>query len=277
MTFQKKIEIIIERNNSLVCVGLDTDTAKIPEKYKSEKYPQFAYNKYIVDQTHDIVCAYKPNSAFYEARGAEGIAELKMTCDYIRKKHPDIPIILDAKRADIGSTNAGYVTYAYDYLCADAITLHPYLGHGAMQPFLDRKDKGCIILCKTSNEGSGELQNIVVHLGGLKSVQQSKELRLYKYVAREVVEKWNSNGNCLLVVGATYPEELTNVRKIVGDMIILVPGIGAQGGDIKKTVRAGLNSTGAGMIINSARAIIFSDSPRASTLSLRKEINKFRL
>lgn len=261
MTFQQKLDSVVAKNNSLVCVGLDSDVKKLPRHFEDEKYSQFAFNKAIIDATHDLVCAYKPNSAFYEARGAGGIEELKMTCDYLHKNYPEIPLILDAKRGDIGSTNEGYVTYAFDYLGVDAITLHPYLGRDALQPFLDRKDKGCIILCKTSNPGAGEFQDV-----GL----------LYQCVARNVVKTWNGNGNCMLVVGATYPEELAAVRRIVGDMTLLVPGIGSQGGDIEKTVKAGQNAKGAGMIINSSRSIIFARDPTGQTQMLRDQINTYR-
>ena len=249
MTFAQKLDNIVDKNNSLLCVGLDSN------------FPQFAFNKHIIDLTHDLVCAYKPNSAFYEARGADGVAELKMTCDYIREHHPDIVIILDAKRGDIGSTNEGYVQFVYQYLQADAVTLHPYLGREALQPFLDQKEKGCIILCRTSNSGAGEFQD----LGNL-----------YKTVAKSVVTSWNTNGNCMLVVGATYPKELAEIRKIVGDMTLLVPGIGAQGGDVEKTVKAGLNAQGKGMMINSSRGIIFSKDPRQEAEKLRDEINRYR-
>lgn len=268
-TFQQKLNALVVKNNSLVCVGLDSDVRKLPKHLESVTYPQFVFNKAIIDSTYDIVCAYKPNSAYYEARGADGIAELKMTCDYLNMTYPEIPIILDAKRGDIGSTNEGYVAYAFDYLGVDAITLHPYLGREAMQPFLDRKDKGYIILCRTSNPGAGEFQDIVT----------SGEA-IYKVVARNVVREWNANGNCLLVVGATYPEELAEVRKIAGDMTFLVPGIGAQGGDVEKTVKAGLNSKKSGMIINSSRGIIFAsgypdftDKAREKAQKLRKIIN----
>lgn len=220
---------------------------------------QFTFNKTIIDATQDLVCAYKPNSAFYEARGAQGITELKMTCDYLREAYPDIPIILDAKRGDIGSTNEGYVAYAFDYLGVDAITLHPYLGCEALQPFLARKDKGCIILCRTSNPGATEFQDA-----------------LYRTVAEHVVHEWNTNGNCLLVVGAPYPEELAIVRRIVGDMILLVPGIGTQGGDVEKTVKAGRNAKGSGMIINASRSIILSENAREEARIVRDEINNYR-
>lgn len=273
MDFREKLDKIVKKNNSLLCVGLDSDIGKIPSHLKREKYPLFTFNKAIIDETHDLVCAYKPNSAFYEAEGAFGITQLKMTCDYLEEKYPEIVIILDAKRGDIGSTNEGYVKFIFDYLGFDAVTLHPYLGKEAIQPFLDRRDRGCIILCRTSNPGAGELQDL-----------QTGGETLYKVIAKKVVEKWNGNNNCLLVVGATYPEELAEVRKIAGDMTFLVPGIGAQGGDVEKTVEAGLNSRGAGMIINSSRGIIFASSgrdfarkAREEAEKLRDEINKYRM
>lgn len=256
-----------------MCVGLDSDWEKLPEIVKKEEYPQFAFNKAIIDATHDLVSAYKPNSAFYEYLGSEGVRQLKLTCDYVNETYPEIPIVLDAKRADIGSTNKGYVSYAFDYLRVDAITLHPYLGKEALQPFFDRKDKGLIILCRTSNPGAGEFQD-------LETVGEP----LYIKVAKQVVTEWNTNRNCLMVIGATYPKELAVVRKIAGEMTFLVPGIGAQGGDIEKTVKAGLNSKKAGMIINSSRGIIFASSgsdfaekARKETEKLRKRINTYRM
>lgn len=273
MGFQQKLDTTVGKNNSLVCVGLDSDMKKLPKHLASEKYPQFSFNQAIIDVTHDLVCAYKPNSAFYEARGAKGIEELKMTCDYLHKRYPEIPIILDAKRGDIGSTNEGYVTYAFDYLGVDAITLHPYLGREALQPFFDRKDKGCIILCKISNSGAGEVQDLPV---------EGKPL--YQTIAQKVVSEWNTHGNCMLVIGAPYPEELTIVRRIVGDMIILVPGIGTQGGNLEKTVKAGINSKGAGMIINASRSVIFASSgidfaqkAQLEAVQLRLAINASRV
>ncbi len=272
MAFQQKYDAVVAKNNSLVCVGLDSDLKKLPDVVKNDNFPQFAFNKAIIDATHDLVCAYKPNSAYYEAYGSEGIRALKMTFDYIRQTYPDIVTILDAKRADIGSTNEGYVTYAFDYLGADAITLHPYLGSEAIQPFLDRVDKGCIILCRTSNPGAGEFQDLIVNGDAL-----------YKVLARKVVTDWNKNNNCLMVIGATYPDELAQVRAISPEMVFLVPGVGAQGGDIEKTVKAGLNSKKAGMIINSSRGIIFASKERdfaqkarEEAEKLKNEINKFR-
>ena len=245
MNFQEKLDAIIKKNNSLVCVGLDQG--------------EFEFNKKIIDQTYDLVCVYKPNTAFYEARGADGVKDLKKTCDYLTQQYPEIAIIIDAKRGDIGNTNEAYAKYVFDYLGGDAVTIQPYLGLEANQPFLDRKDKGIIILCKTSNPGSGEFQD-----------------GLWEKVATNVAKNWNKNNNCLLVVGATFPEELKKVRKIVGEMTLLVPGVGAQGGDVEKTVKAGLNLTKAGMIINSSRGIIFSENPRVEAQKLRDEINKYR-
>lgn len=257
----------MQKNDSFLCVGLDSDVRKLPKHLVREKYPQFAFNKAIIDGTHDLVCAYKSNSAFYEARGADGIRELKMTCDYLHASYHEVPIILDAKRGDIGSTNEGYVSYAFDYLSVDAITLHPYLGREALQPFFDRKDKGCIILCKTSNRGAGEFQDLVL---------TKKGKPLYQIIAEKVANDWNTNGNCLLVVGAPYPEELAIVRRIVGDMTLLVPGIGTQGGNLEKTMKAGVNSKGAGIIINASRSIIFSDDPQMMARQLRDKINSCR-
>lgn len=272
MTFQKKLNVVIKKNNSLVCVGLDSDYTKIPQHLKHRKNPIFEFNKTIIDVTADFVCAYKLNSAFYEAEGLSGLLQLKFTIHYLQKKYPQIPIILDAKRGDVGSSNIGYVKFAFDFLGVDAVTLHPYLGKEALLPFLERKDKGCIILCRTSNPGAGELQDIKV-----------KGVSIYRYIATRVAKKWNKNNNCMLVVGATYPKELAEVRKIVGDMTFLVPGIGAQGGTLEKTVKAGLNSKKAGMIINSSRGIIFASSgkdfaekAREETVKLRDIINHYR-
>lgn len=273
MTFQQKLDAIIQKNNSLVCVGLDSDFEKLPEFIKSQEHPQFVFNKTIIDNTHDLVLAYKLNSAFYEALGDRGVTELKKTCDYLRETYPEIPIILDAKRADIGNTNEGYIKYCFDYVQADAVTLQPYLGGEALQPFLALVDKGIIILCKTSNPGSGEFQDSLIN-----------GEQLYKYVCKKVVNSWNTNKNCLLVVGATYPEEMAEIRSIAGDMTFLVPGIGAQGGDIEKTIKAGLNSQKAGLIIHSARGIIFASNgedfakkAREETKKLQTEINTYRM
>jgi orotidine 5'-phosphate decarboxylase subfamily 2 len=265
MTFQQKLNAIIEKNNSLLCVGLDADIEKLPQQFKDGNYPQFAFNKWIIDETAATVCAFKPNTAFYEARGIRGIEELKLTCDYIRTTFPDVLIILDAKRGDIGNTNTGYVEFVFNYLQADAITLHPYLGAEALKPFFERVDKASIILCKTSNEGSQEFQDLKID-----------NKPLFEVVANKVITEWNQNNNCLLVVGATFPEDMATIRALSDDMTFLVPGIGAQGGDLEKTMKAGLNSAKKGMIINAGRSIIFAADPKKEAEQLQKEINSFR-
>lgn len=272
MFFRSKLDNIVGKNNSLLCVGLDSDIDKIPQFIVQGEHPQSTFNKKIIDATYDYVCAYKPNTAFYESRGKAGIEALKMTCEYLHEKYPDVVLILDAKRADIGNTNEGYAKFAFDYLGADAITLHPYLGKEALKPFLDREDKGLFILCRTSNSGAGELQDL-----------KFDGKPLYQILAEKVVKDWNYNGNCGLVVGATYPSELEIVRRIVKDLPLLIPGIGAQGGDTEKTVKAGVDSNGQNAIINSSRGIIFASAgndfaqiARIEAEKLREEINKYR-
>lgn len=273
MTFIQKLSAVVDKNDSLLCIGLDVDLDKIPATLKNEGTPLFVFNKAIIDATHDLVCAYKPNSAFYEAYGPEGIEQLKQTADYIHQNHPNIPIILDAKRGDIGNTNNGYTSSIFDYLGMDAVTLHPYFGRESLQPFLDREDKGIIILCRSSNPGAGEFQDLI-----------TDGKPVYQHVAKEVVEKWNDKNNCLLMVGATYPEEMKIVRKIAGpEMAFLVPGIGAQGGDIGAAVKAGIGANKKGLIINSARDIIyasggddFAEAARNRATEVRDEINKYR-
>ena len=283
--FRQMLEAQWSRGN-FVCVGLDSKFGKIPESARvggnecaiHEGNTVVAFNRAIVEATKDVVCAYKPNAAFYEAHGAEGIAALQRTIADIHAIAPDVPVILDAKRADIGNTNAGYVQFAFDYLHADAITVHPYLGAEALQPFLERKDKGIIVLCRTSNPDAGEFQDMRVVNKYFTSATP-----LYEMVAIQVATKWNGNNNCGLVVGATYPDELREVRGLVGDMPILIPGIGAQGGDVEKTVMAGKDSRGQGMIINSSRGIIFAskgadfaEAARRETEKLRDLINQYR-
>lgn len=260
-----KLSQRINEVNSLACVGLDSDFNKLPKRFRELKHPQFEFNKWIIEQTHEYALAYKPNSAFYEARGDQGMAELKMTMTYLTQKFPQIFTILDAKRADIGSSNEGYVSSIFDWLGFDAVTLHPYLGQEALEPFLRRKDKVSIILCRTSNPGALELQDLKV---------EGKPL--WQIVAEKVRDDWNANGNCMLVVGATYPEELKIVRELVPEMTFLVPGIGAQGGEIGSVVRAGLTHDNAGLIINSARGVIFAGDPKQAARELRDEINTFR-
>lgn len=275
-TFLSKLEQCWQQD-TLVCVGLDSDYARLPESVRQGKTVEealFAFNREIVDATHDLVCAYKPNAAFYEAQGDGGLRALVRTVQYIRETYSHIPVILDAKRADIGSTNAGYVAAAFDIIGVDAITVHPYLGREALAPFLERKEKGIIVLVKTSNPGADEFQDLPVGEFGLP---------LYQVVARHVAKSWNDNGNCAVVVGATYPKELRRVRAMIGDMPILVPGVGAQGGEVAATVQAGKDSRGWGMIISASRSILFASpdrdfaqAARQATEQLRDDINRYR-
>src|SRR5712692_5495905 len=275
-TFITKLEACWQRDN-FVCVGLDSDYDQLPDAIKAGRPVEdalFHFNREIIDATHDLVCAYKPNAAFYEVQGEAGLRALMNTVNYIREAYPHIPVILDAKRADIGSTNLGYVQSAFDGMGVDAITVHPYLGREALAPFLARKEKGIIVLVKTSNPGSGEFQDLPVGL---------EQEPLYMVVARHVAREWNSNGNCVIVVGATYPEELRRARALVGDMPILIPGIGTQGGEVAATVQAGKDSRGWGMIISASRSIIFASqesdfalAARKATEWLREEINWYR-
>ena len=261
-----------------VCVGLDSDYDKIPEvirkQHSSIEDGIFEFNKAIIEATNDLVCAYKPNTAFYEAYGDEGFRALKRTCDFIHEVASTVPIILDAKRGDIGRTNEMYAKFAFDWLQADAITVSPYLGGAALGPFLDRADRGIIILCKTSNPGSGEFQDMAVHVN-------EESISLFEEIAKNVSRIWNKNGNCALVVGATYPEELRKVRSLAGDMPILIPGIGKQGGDLEKSILFGRDSKKQGIIINSSSGIIFAsnnsdfaEAARQETLRLHEAIKK---
>lgn len=237
--------------NKFVCVGLDKG--------------DFDFDKNIIDQTFDLSCAYKPNIAFYEAKGTTGLEDLKKTIEYIKEKSPDTLVILDAKRGDIGNTNEAYAQTVFDNLGVDAVTVSPYLGQESLQPFLQRADKGIIVLVKTSNPGAGEFQDLI-----------TEGKPLYQVIA-EHVKSWNTNNNLAVVTGATYPEELKKVRDIIGDMPILVPGIGAQGGDLENTFKNGLNSKKQGLIISSSRGIIFAPNPRQATENLHLQIKNIIL
>ncbi len=276
-----------------VCIGLDLMFGLFPEYLKHRKADPdvrlYDFAEGIVEKTCDIALAYKPNIAFYEAYGAAGMAALARIIRFIHDAAPDVPVILDAKRGDIDNTNLGYVHAAFDLFGADAVTVHPYLGGEALLPFLDREEKGIIVLCRTSNKGAGEFQDMRVLLedpeeqaflenaghmsypgGGKQGVAE-----FYRHLAYRVARHWNSCGNCGLVVGATYPDELRQVRQIVGNMPLLIPGIGAQGGDVEATVRNGRDSQGQGMIINSSRGIIYAKDPRAEALRLDGLIRQF--
>lgn len=254
MKFLQKLDQIIAGNKSQLCIGLDPDLSKIDKKLLEKSDPIFEFNKRIIAETFDLVCAYKPNIAFYEAYGIYGIQALMRTMEYIEEKN--IPIILDAKRGDVGHTAAAYAKAAFEVYRADAVTVNPYMGHDSVEPFLNYQDKGIFVLCLTSNIGFKDFQ------------KTGDKEPLYISVAKHVKE-WNHYGNCGLVVGATSPEELKAIRKIVGDMPILIPGVGAQGGDLEASIKYG----GKRSIINVSRNVIYSDNPRLAAKDFRDKIN----
>ena len=269
-SFMSKLQEAWAAHDSLVCVGLDPEIERFPEHIAEEPSPIFQFNKAVIDATHDLVCAYKPQFAHYAAYEAED--QLERTIEYVHRTYPQVPVILDAKRGDIGSTAERYAIEAFERYGADAVTVNPYLGSDALEPFLRHADRGVIILCRTSNKGGADLQDLEV--GGR---------RLFQVVAALAAQRWNARGNCLLVVGATYPQELAQVRDIVGDMPLLVPGVGAQGADVAAAVSAGQDAQGTGLIISSSRAILyasggedFAQAARTATESLRDEINRSR-
>ena len=236
-----------------------------PRASSPSESPQWTFNRHIIDATAEYAAAFKINMAFYESEGADGWRQLERTMAYLRERHPDILRICDAKRADIGNTSAAYARAIFDSLDFDAVTLNPYLGRDALQPFLDYEERACIILCRTSNPGSAEVQNL-----------RLDERPLWQIVAEKVACEWNANGNCMLVASGRNPAEMAQIRAIVGELTLLIPGIGAQGGDAKAVIGAGLNREKAGLIINSSRGIIFADDPARAARSLRDTINMFR-
>lgn len=270
MTFYEKIAAAWAKNNSLVCVGLDPDFNKLPECVKGGKNPLFDFNKAIIDATKDYVCAYKPQAAYYA--GQDRDEDLQMTMDYLAETAPEIPVILDVKRGDIGSTAEMYAKEAFERYHADAVTVNPYMGFDTLKPFLDHADKGVIILCRTSNPNSGDLQNLV-----------TDGYMLYEHVAMLVRDRWNYNKNAALVIGATYPEELKKIRTLCPELPFLVPGVGAQGGDVQKVIANGATADKTGLIINSSRGIIyaskgedFAEKAGAAAKELRDLINSYR-
>lgn len=245
MTFIEKLSAAWRTNNSLLCVGLDPDIAKFPAHLQQQPDAIYTFCKEIIDATAATACAFKPQIAYFSAMRAED--QLEAICAYLRENHPNIPIVMDAKRGDIGATAEQYAREAFERYGADAVTVSPYMGFDSVAPYLEWKDRGAIVLCRTSNAGGSDLQFLTVD-----------GVPLYQHVARLVAEKWNTNGQCGLVVGATFPQELAQVRSIIGDMPLLVPGVGAQGGDIQATVHAGKTANGMGMMINSSRAILYA-------------------
>ncbi|GHT85404.1 orotidine 5'-phosphate decarboxylase [Betaproteobacteria bacterium] len=271
MNFLSSLQTAWRERNSLLCVGLDPDPARFPPALAGQPQAVFAFCRDIVDATADLVCAFKPQIAYFAALRAED--QLEALIEHIHTRHPGIPVILDAKRGDIGSTAGKYAEEAFARFRADAVTVNPYMGRDSVEPYLAWDGKGVILLCRTSNPGGSDLQFLDV--GGEK---------LFEHVARLVATEWNKgSGNCALVVGATFPAEIARVRALVGDMPLLVPGIGAQGGDIAATVAAGQTADGYGLMINASRAILyagagddFAAAARQAARATRDAINACR-
>jgi orotidine-5'-phosphate decarboxylase len=267
MTFAERLARAHETSGSLVCVGLDPDPTKVPQDLAGAE-PFYAFNRRIVDATAGIAAAYKPQIAFYSALGAED--QLAASIRYIRERAPAALVILDAKRNDIGNTAEAYAREAFDRYGADAVTVNPYMGEDSVRPFLSRPDRGAILLCRTSNPGARDFQDLLVD-----------GLPLYRRVAERAAGQWNAHGNLMLVVGATYPREMADLRRAHPEVPFLVPGIGAQGGDLDATLAAGLDARGAGLLINSSRNIIYAgggapDAIREAAAELHAAINRQR-
>ena len=244
--------------------------SKFPPALAGQPSPIFQFNRAIIDATADLVCAYKPQFAHYAAYEAED--QLERTIEYIHQQHPGIPVILDSKRGDVGNTAQRYALEAFERYGADAVTVNPYLGGDSLEPFLSHEDRGVIILCRTSNPGARDLQDLKVG-----------ERKLFEVVAQLAATAWNSRGNCALVVGATYPQELAQVRALTGNMPFLVPGVGAQGGDVQAVVSNGQTADGMGLMVSSSRAILYAasddtfiEAARAATRHLKDQINAHR-
>jgi len=247
----------------MLCVGLDPDPSRFPGAWCDRVDATFEFCRHIVDATGDLVCAFKPQIAYFAATGTED--HLERLCEHIRRAHPGVLLILDAKRGDIGPTAAMYAREAFDRYGADAVTVNPYMGSDAVAPFLERPDRGAFFLCRTSNPGGSDLQDLVVD-----------GRPLYTHVAELVAQRWSTQGPCGLVVGATFPSEVATVRAVVGDLPLLVPGIGAQGGDLEAAVGAGLDRHGTGLVINSSRAVLYASSGDDFAEAARREAERTR-
>ena len=273
MNFVDRLRARWQDADTLLCVGLDPDPARLPERFAGAGTEDalFAFCRDIVDATAEFACAFKPQIAYFAAHNG-GESALQRLIAHVNARHPDIPVVLDAKRGDIGSTAAQYAVEAFDRYGADAVTLNPYMGFDSAEPFLQRNDRGCIFLCHTSNAGARDFQELPVD-----------GAPLYQHVARTIAERWNSDGNCALVVGATFPEELKVIRGIVGEMPLLIPGVGAQGGDVRAVVENGRSADGSGLMINSSRGILYASSGEGfaeaaadAARELRDAINRWR-
>ncbi len=268
--FHRKLQQAWLTSGSLLCVGLDPDVGKLPTHVATADDSITAFCTAIVDATAPFCCAFKPQIAYFASIGAE--RQLETICRYIAERYPQHVLVLDAKRGDIGSTAEHYAREAFERYGADAVTINPYLGTDSVEPFLRYEGKGAIILCRTSNPGGDELQSLLVD-----------GRPLYTHIAERVADQWSRLGECALVVGATYAQELAAVRQIVGDLPLLVPGIGAQGGDVRATVEAGQTANGCGLMISSSRAVLyasngqdFADAAARVASDTNHEINSHR-
>jgi orotidine-5'-phosphate decarboxylase len=257
LSFLDRLSARWSGQRTLLCVGLDPDPARLPRPLAQRPAALFEFCRDIADATADLVCAFKPQVAYFAAHRAED--QLEALIEHIRARHPDVPVILDAKRGDIGPTAEQYAREAFERYGADAVTLSPLMGFDSIEPFLRSPQHGAFLLCRTSNRDGSQLQ--MLDAGGE---------RLYERIARLAVADWNVNGQLGLVVGATWPQELARVRAIAARLPLLVPGIGAQGGDIEATLRAGLAAGGAGLVINSSRAILYAGSGESFALQARQ-------
>ena len=254
----------IKIKKSFLCIGLDVDLNKIPPHLLALEDPIFEFNKAIIDATHDLAVSYKPNTAFYEAYGIKGWISLQKTINYINEKHPEIFTIADAKRGDIGNTSSMYAKAFFEDLNFDSVTVAPYMGKDSVEPFLEFENKHTIMLALTSNEGAFDFQTLTI---------EGKEM--YKKVL-ETSKTWKNSENLMYVVGATKAEYLTEIRKIVPDSFLLVPGVGAQGGSLSEVCKYGMNSN-IGLLINSSRAIIYASNGVNFAKKVREEAQKMQL
>lgn len=276
MGFVSQLRERWQHSGSLVCVGLDPEPSKFPPALRGDPDAIFAFGRDIADATAEFACAFKPQIAYFAAHDG-GEEALKRLIAHIHDAHPGVPVVLDAKRGDIGSTATQYAVEAFDRFGADAVTLNPYMGRDSAQPFLERRERGCVFLCHTSNPGARDFQELAVDGG------DADREPLYRRIARTIAAEWNAAGNCALVVGATFPGELRDIRALVGDMPLLIPGIGAQGGDVEAVVRNGAAADGNGLMINSSRGILYASrgddyaqAAAAAARGLRDEINRYR-
>ena len=260
-TFSHKLQSAWASQGSMLCVGFDPDLKRMPSIFQGKPEGMYEFCRELADATADVVCSFKPQFAYFASQRAE--AQLEKLVHYLKDKYPHIPVILDSKRGDIGSTADHYAMEAFERYGADAVTVNPYMGFDTIEPYLKHAGKGVIVLCRTSNPGGSDLQFLNV---------AANDEPLYLHVAKLAAQKWNASGQISLVVGATFPEEIAKVRTIVGEMPLLIPGIGAQGGDIEATVKAGgiPNRPGTGMMINSSRAILYASSGNDFAEAARK-------